>query len=1108
MKKNKGSILLSASDLNAFIDCRYKTVLSLQDLKERLQRATDSDHAELIKNKGSEHEARYLQNLKTRGFNVVEIPDTVTFEERIRLTQEAMKAGPDYIYQAVLWHGQWHGYVDLLKRVETPSKFGSFSYEALDTKSAKTPKPNHIIQLCVYSDLLEQSQQVAPRDFSVILRNGEETSFLFQDFAYYYATIKRQFEDFIETPDQTSRPFPCTACSICQWRDLCNAQWLKEDHLGQVANIKQSQINKLEKAGVSTLKDLAFLNKDNSIPQLSQETLITIRSQANLQLYKRETDNDKIELLPLAEGRGFLRLPKPSPHDLFFDMEGNPHHPNGLEYLFGIYYLINGNPVFKPFWAHDESQEKQAFQEVIDFISAYLNQHPEAHIYHYNHYEETALKRLASKFGSREEELDDLLRRQKLVDLYKIVRQAIRTSAQGYSIKDLEAFYMEKREGDVANAQDSIVVYEHWCETLNEELLQQISDYNEFDCRSTYLLQKWLISLRPNELEFYVPADIVSSDNQQEREKVQEEQTNLKEALLSGVTEQERPFRELITHLLEFHRREKKPQWWAMYDRQTKDLPDLLEDPDCLADLTLDPTIPEYKEKRSIIRTYRFPPQEYKIKAGTAPASVRTLERIGTIVSLDEKKGRVEIKSTQAPLPEHSSIFVKSSYNDEPLKKAIYRFANAIIDKSGQYRAVEVFLKKEKPILNNGILKGDSSLESAIKAASGLQNSYLFIQGSPGAGKTHTASRIIVELIRSGKRIGVSSNSHKAIHNLLSAIEKVANEKHIIFLGQKKASEGSSDSTFEGEFIQSVFKNKDINPQANLVAGTAWLFAEEELDQTLDYLFIDEAGQVSLANLIAMGVSAKNIVLMGDQMQLSQPIQGIHLGSSGSSTLEYLLQGAFVISPDRGIFLGTTWRMHEKICQFISDAVYEGQLHPEPSTKNQTLILSSTADPALLENGIRFIPARHQNCGQKSEEEGEIVKRLYSSLLEQQYQDRHGIVRKITPENILVISPYNVQVNYLESILQHGARVGTVDKLQGQEAEVVLFSMATSSADDLPRDPEFFYSKNRLNVAISRARTLAIVIANPNILQIGCNSIEQIRLVNTFCWINEYSKNN
>jgi superfamily I DNA and/or RNA helicase len=264
-------------------------------------------------------------------------------------------------------------------------------------------------------------------------------------------------------------------------------------------------------------------------------------------------------------------------------------------------------------------------------------------------------------------------------------------------------------------------------------------------------------------------------------------------------------------------------------------------------------------------------------------------------------------------------------------------------------------------------------------------------------------------------------------------------------------------------------------------------------------LFVDEAGQVALANLVAMGTSARNLVLLGDQMQLAQPVQGMHPGRSGDSSLDYLLDGAATIAPERGIFLVTSWRMHPDVCRFISDAVYEGRLLPEPGNVRRHLMLDDRAHPLLRPSGVVHAPLRHSGCSQRSDEEAALVREIFASALGQRYTDRDGVEHPMTMHNILVVAPYNLQVNLLKQALPAGARVGTVDKFQGQEAELVIVSMTTSSEQDLPRHIEFLYSKNRLNVAISRAKCLAVVIANPALMAIRCSTPQQMALVNTLC---------
>ncbi|MFZ4604604.1 MAG: DEAD/DEAH box helicase, partial [Caulobacterales bacterium] len=357
-----------------------------------------------------------------------------------------------------------------------------------------------------------------------------------------------------------------------------------------------------------------------------------------------------------------------------------------------------------------------------------------------------------------------------------------------------------------------------------------------------------------------------------------------------------------------------------------------------------------------------------------------------------------------------------------------------------------------------------------------------------------------------GRRVGVASNSHKAINNLLAEVEKVAQACGVAFQGIKK-------SSHEGQFLEGAgmivdtTDNNSVRPDHQLVAGTAWLFARPDLDLAFDHLFVDEAGQVSLANIVAMGVCARNIVLVGDQMQLSQPIQGVHPGGSGVSALDHLLAGEATVPPDRGIFLPVTQRMHPALCRFVSDAVYDGRLEADASASVQRLHVDCADDPeALAPAGLRFAPVEHVGCAQRSPAEAARLASVYQKVLSAEWTNRQGERRPVTCDDVLVVSPYNMQVELLRKSLPDGARVGTVDKFQGQEAAVVLVSMATSSGEDLPRNIEFLFSRNRLNVAVSRARCLAVIFASPRLLDVSCATIEQMELVNGLCWARQYSE--
>ena len=322
MRKWKGSILLSASDLNGFLGCKHSTFLDLNDLNERLPRAKDDFQAKLVQDKGIEHEGEFLESLKKSEGDVVEVSEEGGILRRVAATDKIMRDGPGTIYQAAFLHGIWHGYADFLQRVDSgPSQLGPYSYEAVDTKLSQHPSPKHVIQLCVYSELLQQVQGMRPHGMSLVLGDNSQLDFRFDDFAFYYATIKRRFEEYVAVPPALSRPEPCHHCSMCKWRDLCSEQLDAEDHLSRVANIRRAQILKLEEAGVTTLAALANLDDTISVPGFPQGILEQLKAQASLQLFKRKTGKNRVETLDECEYRGFFRIPQSDQGDLFFDME-------------------------------------------------------------------------------------------------------------------------------------------------------------------------------------------------------------------------------------------------------------------------------------------------------------------------------------------------------------------------------------------------------------------------------------------------------------------------------------------------------------------------------------------------------------------------------------------------------------------------------------------------------------------------------------------------------------------------------------------------------------------------------------------------------------------
>lgn len=1124
-------ILYSASDLANFLECEHLTWLDRLNLDSPMEKTQDSEDAELIQRKGLLHEKNYLQLLVESGLAVVDITQVVgnqaTTQNKVNATIHAMKNGVDVIYQATFADDIYLGHADFLRKTNRPSLLGDFSYEVIDTKLSTKAQGKFIIQLMFYSTLLKKVQGVMPLQMYVVLGNKTEAPFYCADYAAYFNALVTRFELHVHNSQAHTYPNPCKRCDLCHWRDRCENQRIQDDHLSQVAGILKTQVTKLNQAGIKTMADLAQLDEHIVVPKLNADSLAKIRQQARLQQFQKTTGNSKLELLPVdANGRhGFMRLPAPDAGDIYFDMEGNPlEDPRHLEYLFGIYFQENNQYQFKGFWALSHAEEKKAFEDFMDFVTKRLQTYPNAHIYHYAAYEETAIKRLMSFYGTRETEVDNLLREGRLIDLYKVVRESMRTSEPSYSIKNIEHFYLDKRSGAVTNAGASIIYFEKWKMTQDQQYLKDIEDYNIDDVRSTQELHAWLIQQRPTSLPW---GNAVANKQIEIEEKEPKANSNIaalaehklelyRQKLIGHVDipedqqDNEYRFRELLYFLLGFHRREAKPAWWDYFSRKEKTTLELIEDAECIAGVTLDPQHPPVQEKQSLRYFCTYPIQEIKLHSGS-PAEILELGKSISKLEIDSSQRKLSFTmGKRNELPNGAFTLTSGKPIDAKLlTDAVERYAESILNGEQAYPAITDILTRVQPRFIKS--RGNSIIDEKmpvipqmIEATKDLNHSYLIIQGPPGTGKTYSGSKVIVALIKLGFRVAITSNSHKAINNLLLGIDKEAQTQGVTFNGVKKSA--GNDTELENcKNIHIVDSNEAaLSEDFVLVAGTAWLLARGGADQKFDYLFVDEAGQLSLGHLVAVSTCAKNIVLMGDQMQLGQPTQGVHPGESGLSILDFLLQDHHTVPPAMGIFLGTSYRMHPSICQFISDAVYDGRLDSGPDTHKQVLKLSHSAHPLLRTNGIVYVPITHTDCSQSSHEEATLINSLIVELLNESYVDNEGVEHPIKLEDILVITPYNAQVNLLIGECPAGTRVGTVDKFQGQEAPVVLFSMVTSSSDDLPRDIGFLFSKNRLNVAISRAKSLVIFIANPKLMSVQCSNPDEMALVNTLCLLNQY----
>ena len=1053
-------ILLSPSDLTGHLACPHLTTLALRVARGELEKPPSSEQAELVFRKGLEHEEGYLGRLEAEGKSVVTITLDDGFEAAAAATEAAIRAEVDVVYQGVLLDSGWRGLADFLERREDGG------YEAVDTKLARSAKPAHILQLCFYSEQLGRLQGREPEWMHVLLGSGERASFRPRELAAYARRLRRRLEAFVAAEPET-RPLPCDQCERCDFLPLCDAWWDEVDHLCRVAGCDRAQIAKLEPAGIATLAGLAAADPSASPRGVNSETFARLQRQAALQLGRRETGELRFELLAVEPDRGLALLPDPSPGDLFFDIEGNPFwdEQGSLEYLWGV---LDADGRFDPLWAEDHATERAAFAAFVDRVCERLASFPAMHVYHYASYEISALRRLMGRYGLREAEVDDLLRRHVFVDLYKVVRGGLVASVPGYGLKELEAFLDFPRQAEIRDGGTSIVEFERYVQTHERSILDAIADYNREDCEATRVLRDWLLERRGEALERSGPFPLSEHEEPRETSPEKAERAELRAALLDAG-------HELAAQLLDYHDRERKPVWWAFFDRIEQTPEELVEDSESIG--LLRPVGEPEQVARSLVYRFGYPPQEHKLASGDAPFDPATRSGAGEIVELDREAGTLALKRgpglAGVELPE--ALLPGRPYDTPWQEDALMRIGRCLLAGDRRYPAVESMLAREP--FDRDVQTSD--LEEMAALVLSLDGRQLVIQGPPGSGKTWVSGRLIARLLRAGKRVGVASTSHKAIHKLLEEVEAAAAELGITFDGRKKASAGNPESEYPGDTIANVHRAEDCCG-ADLAGGTAWLFSHESHDRALDHLFIDEAGQVSLADALAMATAARNVVLVGDPQQLAQVVQGSHPDGTGTSVLQHLLAGDATIPPDRGLFLESTYRLHPDVCGYVSEEFYEGRLRADGICSTRTTPLGT---------GLRWLAAKHQACRQESREEADVIAAEVARLL----------AAGVPAGEIMVVAPYNAQVNLLREALPAAVPVGTVDKFQGQEALVVLYSMTSSSGEDVPRNLEFLLSRNRLNVAVSRAKCLAYLVCSPRLLEANCRTIEQMRLANALC---------
>ena len=1121
----QGTVGISPSDLSVFVECAHATSLDLRELAAgRKPPRSEGAFARLLAEKGDEHEQDVLARYRGLGIEPFVISSDAGVTERVAETAAAMGRGEQVIYQAAFAINGWLGFADFIERVTY--RDGAPGYEPVDAKLTRSEgQPTHALQLAWYAEAIAALQGGRrPGHVHLELGSGRRESIVLAEIDAYARRQRSRLEAFVASPAETAA-YPCAFCDLCGHRQTCESAWRADDHLSYVAGIRRTAVQALQAADVGTLKALASLPSGQGVPGIPREALLTLREQAHLQAVTRASADGAIEWVhtqPLA-GRGFDRLPEGSPGDIVLDLEGDPvwQPSSDLVFLFGYLDRAADGWTYHAIWAHTPEEERAALETLVGVIQAARAADPEMHVYHYSQAEQSMLSRIAERYRSCEDDLYALERGHVFVDLYAVIRQGLRAGVESYGLKAIEGLAGFERTADVHGGDAAVVLYERWRKTDDVSHLAAVAAYNAEDCFATVAVADWLRTHRPDcppaadPAESKVPSTRVADKaDARERRRVMAEA--LRASSAPGSVEA------TVSELLGYHFREERASGREFHELAEMPSEERAGDSRMLHGLVertelRQPDTNAANKKSWVFHTLTFPDQEHKVEKGQAtdPDSGRNIQ----VFSVDDRAREIVIRrEDDDAIAIPASLFCHKTVSTEGKEDAIERVASTFLaDGADDHAVARSLLLRTAPAVA-GLPAGatidvpqpgdpDSASAStwtaeALKRATELTSGVLTVQGPPGTGKTWVAGRMVVALLAAGRKVGVSANTHKAIDRLLEEVTAAAGEAGVTISGSRYAT--SEATQLPG--IVNVGKpdgwRAGLDAGAlQLVAGTSWQLARADLDAQLDVVLIDEAGQYALADAVAAATSAKlGLILVGDPLQLAQVTKASHHDGAGSSAIEHALGGEPLIDPDRGILLTVTRRMHPDVCSFVSDTIYEGRLSPLPECAIQDTDRGT---------GIRFIEVDHAGRGSRSPEEAAVIREQAGQLLTETWTDRTGTVQAIGDEDVLVVTPYNAQRRAITSELALLAdpapdvRVGTVDRFQGQEAPVVLISMATSSGDDIPRSVDFLLSRNRLNVAVSRAQCLAVVVASPRLLDVRANTIDQMRLISTLCALRE-----
>lgn len=1155
--EDEGRIVWSASDLKAAAECEFAWLRAIDAKLGRVAAVPDPDDATLERagKLGIQHELRVLDDYRaSHPGRVAEIAETRSSDaaglsQAVASTVAALAdPGIDVVYQAAFSTGEFVGFADFLVR----DAGGNWLVQ--DTKLARHARVTALMQLAAYVDQLDALSVPRSDRVELLLGDGSVSSHAVRDLLPVFALRRERLRSLIADRDLTAganvsaiawgdergalRVVACGRCATCDLEVVAHRDLLL------VAGVRPVQRERLRANGIRTIDDLA--GAPQAPPRMSADTFSNLRTQARLQLTSPAGGVEQAPeqapaaapaiptydvVFPTALGA----LPRPDHGDLFFDFEGDPLYTEppaahgapqwGIDYLFG---WVDTTEQYTPLWAHSFANEKRALETFLEFVALRRRTHPNLHIYHYAPYEPTHLLAMAARHGVGESAVDALLREGVFVDLYPIVRRALRVGSRSYSIKKLEPLYMgaEVRTSDVQRGDDSIVRYvearalaDAGDEPGATAILDDLADYNRYDCVSTLRLRDWLVD-RAREAGLRPSRDVEAAEFAYEPSPRAEALVRRAEAVEeiaaasspAGGDASEHAAVAVALRLgaaaIDYYPREVKT-FWATHFLRLREPVSVWEDTrDVVAidasrcRVITDWHLPEgARVQRRIVELRGELAPGTRLTADSTPFAVyelpapfptepnpRWIHTARTVKVIDVLDDGAVIEETAIQgftwqdLPVALTPVAPPQAGSQ--QTAINEWADSVRAADSAFPAdpaSDLLLRREPRTRTGALVRGSDDVADIAAALLDLDRSYLAVQGPPGTGKTYVGSHVVARLVRDhGFRVGIVAQSHAVVEHMLDRIVEAGVARERVAKALKSTSK--IDETSFTVIPKNGMAGFIAEQQGGfVVGGTAWDLSHpgRVARSSLDLLVIDEAGQFSLASTIAVSAAAQRLLLLGDPQQLPQVSQGTHPEPVDTSALGWIMNGSAVIPPDRGYFLAQTRRMHASVAEPVSQLSYEGRLEAHSSTEARRL------DGVAA--GVIPVPLGHTGNATQSPEEADAVVALVRDLIGRSWiADAGAPARPLAASDIIVVTPYNAQQMLVEESLTAAGwgevPVGTVDRFQGQEAAVAIVSLAASSGRDAPRGLEFLLLQNRLNVAVSRAMHTAYIVYGTGLL--------------------------